>query len=110
MLLLAGVLRCIKPVAGIAAFLAIKSPFQQQAGQKEDGKKRFDRGFWSDHVTILQASPLARFFLEIFLNFEVQSGAKVANLKTKFKYADKKVLTCKVCLHAAEKESLPTFF
>mmetsp|Transcript_2835 Transcript_2835/g.6690 ORF Transcript_2835/g.6690 Transcript_2835/m.6690 type:complete len:1015 (-) Transcript_2835:81-3125(-) len=57
MLLIAGAFRCIKPCAVIAAFLSLKSPFQQTAGQKDRdaGKEYFDRGFGSDHLTQLQA-------------------------------------------------------
>eukprot|EP00930_Biecheleria_cincta_P029236 TRINITY_DN20352_c0_g1_i1.p1 TRINITY_DN20352_c0_g1~~TRINITY_DN20352_c0_g1_i1.p1 ORF type:complete len:2384 (-),score=428.36 TRINITY_DN20352_c0_g1_i1:36-7187(-) len=55
MLLMAGALRCLKPMAGIAAFLSHKNPFQQQADQKSDGKKMFDKGFQSDHILSLQA-------------------------------------------------------
>jgi len=61
-LLIAATFRCIKPAACIAAFLSIKSPFQQSVNQdKQDSKKGptgkdyFNKGFASDHLTMLQA-------------------------------------------------------
>jgi len=61
-LLIAGAFRCIKPAACIAAFLSIKSPFQQtiesekRAGKKEVvGKEFFNKGYASDHLTNVQA-------------------------------------------------------
>jgi len=60
MLLLAGAFRCIKPAAVVAAFLSIKNPFQQSVGGDRDrdrktGKEYFNKGFFSDHLTGLQA-------------------------------------------------------
>lgn len=56
MLLLAGAFRCIKPAAVVAAILAVKNPFQQTVGQKQDnGKMLFNKGFDSDHITCVQA-------------------------------------------------------
>mmetsp|Transcript_19784 Transcript_19784/g.42928 ORF Transcript_19784/g.42928 Transcript_19784/m.42928 type:complete len:1083 (-) Transcript_19784:257-3505(-) len=60
-LLLAGAFRVIKPAACIAAFLSIKSPFQQtpgteqSSGKKVTGKDYFNKGYASDHFTMLQA-------------------------------------------------------
>jgi len=59
-LLLAGAFRCIKPAAVVAAFLSIKSPFQQSVKEapkssKPTGKDYFNKGFASDHLTMLQA-------------------------------------------------------
>eukprot|EP00927_Polykrikos_kofoidii_P061750 TRINITY_DN56585_c0_g1_i1.p1 TRINITY_DN56585_c0_g1~~TRINITY_DN56585_c0_g1_i1.p1 ORF type:complete len:1077 (-),score=278.09 TRINITY_DN56585_c0_g1_i1:146-3376(-) len=61
-LLVAAAFRCIKPAACIAAFLSIKSPFQQSveteknAGSgKVTGKDYFNKGYASDHLTNLQA-------------------------------------------------------
>jgi ATP-dependent RNA helicase DHX36 len=63
-LLIAGAFRCIKPAAVIAAFLSIKSPFQQTVGSEKNeksaskqptGKDYFNKGFASDHITNVQA-------------------------------------------------------
>mmetsp|Transcript_63576 Transcript_63576/g.204842 ORF Transcript_63576/g.204842 Transcript_63576/m.204842 type:complete len:1089 (+) Transcript_63576:104-3370(+) len=58
-LLVAAAFRCIKPAACIAAFLSIKSPFQQsvstEKSSKVTGKDYFNKGFASDHLTMLQA-------------------------------------------------------
>jgi len=70
-LLIAAAFRVIKPAACIAAFLSIKSPFQQTPHtEKEDkaakgfgkdqkkkayGKDYFNKGFASDHFTMVQA-------------------------------------------------------
>jgi hypothetical protein len=58
-LLIAGALRCIKPAAVVAAFLSIKSPFQQGVGDNKNkngtGKDYFNKGFASDHLSMLQA-------------------------------------------------------
>eukprot|EP00930_Biecheleria_cincta_P062256 TRINITY_DN4773_c0_g1_i1.p1 TRINITY_DN4773_c0_g1~~TRINITY_DN4773_c0_g1_i1.p1 ORF type:complete len:1075 (-),score=273.42 TRINITY_DN4773_c0_g1_i1:20-3244(-) len=59
-LLIAAVFRCIKPAACIAAFLSIKSPFQQSVNEQKDsskvtGKDYFNKQFASDHLTMLQA-------------------------------------------------------
>jgi len=58
-LLIAAAFRCIKPAACVAAFLSIKSPFQQtpvaEKSQKATGKDYFNKGFASDHLTMLQA-------------------------------------------------------
>ncbi|CAE8588710.1 unnamed protein product [Polarella glacialis] len=62
-LLIAAAFRVIKPAACIAAFLSIKSPFQQtptsENGKgdknKVTGKDYFNKGFASDHMTMLQA-------------------------------------------------------
>jgi len=63
-LLIAATFRCIKPAACIAAFLSIKSPFQQSVNQSKEeqqskkgptGKDYFNKGFASDHLTMLQA-------------------------------------------------------
>merc|ERR1719502_694863 len=60
-LLIAGAFRCIKPAACIAAFLSIKSPFQQtvesdkQQGKQVVGKDYFNKGFASDHLMNVQA-------------------------------------------------------
>merc|ERR1719387_550693 len=58
-LLIAGALRCIKPAAVVAAFLSIKSPFQQGVGDNKQkngsGKDYFSKGFASDHLAMLQA-------------------------------------------------------
>lgn len=60
-LLIAGAFRCIKPAACIAAFLSIKSPFQQTVGSDADkspgntGKEYFAKNFFSDHLTMVQA-------------------------------------------------------
>eukprot|EP00930_Biecheleria_cincta_P040679 TRINITY_DN27868_c0_g1_i1.p1 TRINITY_DN27868_c0_g1~~TRINITY_DN27868_c0_g1_i1.p1 ORF type:complete len:986 (+),score=128.47 TRINITY_DN27868_c0_g1_i1:179-3136(+) len=61
-LLFAAVFRCIKPAACVAAFLSIKSPFQQplwasgkDADTEPSGKDRFNKDFWSDHLTMVQA-------------------------------------------------------
>lgn len=60
-LLVAAAFRVIKPAACIAAFLSIKSPFQQtpgsekNQGKKKTGKEYFNKGFASDHFTMLQA-------------------------------------------------------
>merc|ERR1719181_2426871 len=60
-LLIAGAFRVIKPAACIAAFLSIKSPFQQtvesdkRAEKKEVvGKDFFNKGYASDHLTNVQ--------------------------------------------------------
>lgn len=58
-LLIAAAFRCIKPAACIAAFLSIKSPFQQSVTTEKStevtGKDYFNKGFASDHLTMLQA-------------------------------------------------------
>jgi len=60
-LLIAGAFRVIKPAACIAAFLSIKSPFQQtvesdkQQGKQVVGKDYFNKGYASDHLTNVQA-------------------------------------------------------
>lgn len=58
-LLVAAAFRCIKPAACIAAFLSIKSPFQQSVNSekstKPSGKDYFNKGYASDHLTNLQA-------------------------------------------------------
>lgn len=63
-LLIAGAFRCIKPAACIAAFLSIKSPFQQTVGSEQNekssskqvtGKDYFNKGYASDHLTNVQA-------------------------------------------------------
>jgi ATP-dependent RNA helicase DHX36 len=63
-LLIAGAFRCIKPAACIAAFLSIKSPFQQTAGselneksdnKKVTGKEYFNKQYHSDHLMNVQA-------------------------------------------------------
>eukprot|EP00931_Biecheleriopsis_adriatica_P075835 TRINITY_DN49613_c0_g1_i1.p1 TRINITY_DN49613_c0_g1~~TRINITY_DN49613_c0_g1_i1.p1 ORF type:complete len:1078 (+),score=294.15 TRINITY_DN49613_c0_g1_i1:93-3326(+) len=59
-LLIAAAFRCIKPAACIAAFLSIKSPFQQSVNEQKEkgkvtGKDYFNKGFASDHLTMLQA-------------------------------------------------------
>ncbi|CAE7794094.1 unnamed protein product [Symbiodinium sp. CCMP2592] len=59
-LLIAAAFRCIKPAACIAAFLSIKSPFQQSVNESQDkgkvtGKDYFNKGFASDHLTMIQA-------------------------------------------------------
>jgi len=58
-LLVAAAFRVIKPAACIAAFLSIKSPFQQtpttEKSKKATGKDYFNKGFASDHFTMLQA-------------------------------------------------------
>lgn len=58
-LLMAAAFRVIKPAACIAAFLSIKSPFQQtpaaEKSKKATGKEYFNKGFASDHFTMLQA-------------------------------------------------------
>ena len=57
MLLLGGAFRCIKHAAVAAAFLSIKNPFQQQPGTKrrDAGRDYFNKGFDSDHLTMVQA-------------------------------------------------------
>lgn len=63
MLLIAGAFRCIRPAAVIAAFLSVKSPFQQTPGAAADkkdapknvGKEYFKGGYNSDHLANLQA-------------------------------------------------------
>lgn len=59
-LLIAAAFRCIKPAACVAAFLSIKSPFQQSVNESADkdkvtGKDYFNKGFASDHLTMIQA-------------------------------------------------------
>lgn len=58
-LLVAAAFRCIKPAACIAAFLSIKAPFQQTVETEKSsaptGKDYFNKGFASDHMTMLQA-------------------------------------------------------
>ncbi|CAJ1424341.1 unnamed protein product, partial [Effrenium voratum] len=59
-LLIAAAFRCIKPAACVAAFLSIKSPFQQSVNESSDknkvtGKDYFNKGFCSDHLTNIQA-------------------------------------------------------
>lgn len=60
-LLVAAVFRVIKPAACVAAFLSVKSPFQQTVesekatDKKKIGKEYFNKGFASDHLTNLQA-------------------------------------------------------
>mmetsp|Transcript_28676 Transcript_28676/g.66514 ORF Transcript_28676/g.66514 Transcript_28676/m.66514 type:complete len:1037 (+) Transcript_28676:142-3252(+) len=59
-LLFAAALRVIKPAAVIAAFLSVKSPFQQSVGGEKQskgptGKEYFNKGFASDHLMNLQA-------------------------------------------------------
>jgi len=63
-LLLAGAFRCIKPAACIAAFLSIKSPFQQTVGSEKNekskdkqvtGKEYFNKSYASDHLVNVQA-------------------------------------------------------
>jgi len=59
-LLMAAAFRVIKPAACIAAFLSIKSPFQQTPASEKNsksatGKDYFNKGFASDHFTMLQA-------------------------------------------------------
>jgi len=66
MLLLAGAFRCIRQAAVVAAFLSVKNPFQQSPNQsgggrspdssrKKTGKDYFNKGYSSDHLTMLQA-------------------------------------------------------
>jgi len=55
-LLVAAAFRVIKPAACIAAFLSVKSPFQQSVSEGgEDPKACFNKGFCSDHLCMLQA-------------------------------------------------------
>eukprot|EP00913_Durusdinium_trenchii_P016785 g15775.t1 len=58
-LLIAAAFRCIKPAACVAAFLSIKSPFQQSVSEQDKnkvtGKDYFNKGFASDHLTMIQA-------------------------------------------------------
>lgn len=56
MLLLASVLRCLEPVAVVAAFQSLRNPFQQHPGcSASDHKRHFGKGRRSDHLCWLEA-------------------------------------------------------
>jgi len=100
MILFGSLFRVLKPVAVIAAFLSLKSPFVQSVDGDDRGKKDFDEKSFSDHFCVVQAysawrtavkkgesdtfcqkyniseetMELAKLMVEQFVNFSVASG------------------------------------